>query len=792
MKRNILLFLLFLPLLGSAQFKITGSAASETEVISWANVVVLSEKEEMVTGGITDDSGAFALTVKPGNYTLAISFLGYEDFKKEISVERDLNLGKITLKDAANALDEVTVSYTKKLIEQKPDRIVFNIENSIAAAGGDALDALKIAPGLRVDNDGIRMLGKGDSQVMINDRIFPLSGAELVGYLNSISADDIKKIEIITNPPAKYEASGNGGLINIVLKKGVQNSWKNTISTIQNINTHSFLTLRNSLLYNKNKWNISFSLNRTDGSLEAVEDFQVYYPENTWDIAITTKDNQDAFSGRLLLDYNLTHKTTIGMQYLGNTRQPDIKDESISSIFNGSGALDSLLINNGISEKQINSHLINVHSITELDTSGRKLSVDLDYFNYDSDQERNFRTNSFSPEMEFQNINAAAITTSDQTIENLTFKGDMEHPLDFLNLSYGFLISSTKSKSEIENFNTETGVPQLDGNTSNTFSYMENNQALYGNASKELNDQWSLQLGLRAENTQTEGYSENLDRTNTNNYLKVFPTAYLSFNQNENSAMSFSYGKRIRRPNYQSLNPFRVYVSSNTFSEGNPFLQPSFTDVFEFKHTYKNKLTTNVFYNRTVDGAGVIFTSNVDTKTQIVTRENFYDQNSYGIGQRYLFNTLNWLQSQNSATLVNIQTKLITPIDAKPQNGFSFNLTSNNTITLTETAKLQLDLRYDSPAKSDLFTVGKTYSVDFGVSKTFLKGSLQVAVFAKDIFDTSSLNNLVSTVNGVRQVYGQSRNNRFVRVSANYSFGNKKVKVQERDFGNEEEQRRTN
>lgn len=792
MKRSIFLSLVFLPLFLNAQFNLTGSVKSETEVIVWANVVLLTEDEKIVTGGITDENGSFTLNAQSGTYNLVISFIGYEDFHKEISITQDIDLGEFVLKQAANALDEVVVSYTKKLIEQKPDRIVFNIENNIAATGGNALDALKIAPGLRVDDNGISMLGKGTSQVMINGRIFPLSGAELVGYLNSISADDIKKIEVITNPPAKYEASGNGGLINIVLKKGVQNSWKNTTSAIQNINTYSFLTVRNSLLYNKNKWNISFSLDKIDGSLRGIEDFQVYYPDNTWDIDITTKDNQDAFSGRLFLDYEVSDKTTIGMQYLGNNKQPDIRDNSISNIYNGSNTLDSLLINDGNKLQDINSHLVNVHTITELDTLGRTLSFDMDYFNYGSEQERDFRTESFSPEMEFLNVNAAAITTSVQSIENLTVKGDMEHPIDFLNLSYGFLVSSTKSKSEIENFNTETGTPELDVNTSNTFSYMENNQAIYVNGSKKLDDKWNLQLGLRTENTQTEGFSENLNRTNKNNYLKLFPTAYLSYDKNENNSMSLSYGKRIRRPSYRNLNPFRVYVSSNTYSEGNPFLQPSFTDVFEFKHTYKGKLTTNIFYNRTVAASGIIFTSDVETKTQIVTRENFFDQNTYGIGESYLFNTLNWLQSQNSFTLVNIQTKFTKPINALPQNGFSYSFSSNNSIILSETAKLQFDLRYDSFAKSDLFTVGESYSVDLGVSKTFLNKSLQVSLFAKDIFNTSSLNNLASTVNGVRQVYGQNRNNRFIRLSLSYSFGNQKVKVKERGFGNEEERRRTN
>ncbi|GAA4111473.1 outer membrane beta-barrel family protein [Aquimarina addita] len=792
MRLAIILSLFILPLFTNAQVQLTGKVASNTEPIVWANTVLLSSDGTITTGGITDENGRFTLNAKAGNYELVISFLGYEEYHKEINLQKDIDLGQIMLQESANTLNEVVISYTKKLIEQKPDRIIFNIENNLAATGGDALDALRIAPGLRVDDNGISMLGKGTSQVMINGRIFPLTGAELVSYLNSIAADDIKKIEVITNPPAKYEASGNGGLINIVLKKGAQNSWKNTTSAIQNINTHSFLTLRNNLLYNKDKWNISLSLDKTDGSLRGIEDFQVYYPESNWDIDITTKDNQDAISGRLLLDYKLTNNTTIGIQYLGNYRQPDIRDKTISNIYDASNILDSLLINNGSSKQTIDNHLINMHTITKIDTLEKKLFVDLDYFNYRSEQEREFRTESFSPDMQFLNINAAAITSSLQSIENISLKADMEHPLDFMNLSYGFRISSTESNSEIENFNTETGIPQLDENTSNVFNYVEKNQAVYVNGSKKINDQWSLQAGLRVENTTTEGFSENLNETNKNDYLKLFPTAYISYTKNENNTMSFSYGKRIRRPRFQDLNPFRVYVSSNTFSQGNPFLQPSFTDVFEFKHTYKNKLTTAAFFNRTIDASGIIFTSAIDTQTQIVTRENFYNQNTYGISESYLFDTFKWLQSQNSVTLVNIQSEFIKPIDASPQNGFSYNLSSTNSFTLNNTTKLQLDATYDSAGKSDIFTIGERYSIDIGASKTFLDKSLQVSLYIKDVFNTSSLNNLASTVNGVRQVYGQNRNNRFVRFSLSYSFGNKKVNVKNRKFGNDEDTRRAN
>lgn len=792
MKTIITSILILFTVLTTAQNTITGTITDAAEPITWANVVLTTENNVIVTGGITDDNGTFKLSTKPGYYILIVSFLGYEDYKQNITLTDSKNIGVLVLKETTNTLDEVVVSYTKKLIEQKPDRMVFNIENSIAASGGNAINALKVTPGLQVQNDKINMFGKDESRVMINGKLFPLTGPELISYLNSIAANDIKKIEVIATPPAKYDAAGNGGLINIVLKKGARNSWKNTTSFSLNSDRHSYVILRNSLLYNKNKWNASLSLTKNEGSISGVESFQVYYPNSTWDIDINTKDNQDSFSGQLLLDYDVTDKTTIGLQYLKNNKTPDISDVSISDIYDSENRLESVLINNGNSLQKTKNDLINLHSSTEIDTLGKVLSFDLDYFTYNSDQERDFRTDSFSSDGTFTGINSSAITSSNQTIDNLSFKADMEHPLTFMNLSYGFRISRTKSNSIIENYNTETGERVLDENTSNTFTYVEKNQAGYINGSKKINDKITLQVGLRAENTETEGYSLNLDQTNKKSYLKLFPSAYVSFAKNDNNSFSVSYGRRIRRPRFRDLNPFRVYVSSNTYSEGNPFLQPSFTNTFEFKHTYKNNFTTNAFVSHTMDGSGIIFTSNIEEKTQIVTRENFYTQTVYGIGESFLFNKYNWLQSQNNITIINSQTNLTKDINAKPQNGFSYTASTNNTFILNETTKFQLDASYNSFAKSDLFTVGDSYSFDIGLNKSFLNNNLQFSIYVKDLFNTSSLNNLTSTVNNVKQVYGQSRNNRFLRFSASYSFGNNKVKVKNRKFGNEEDTRRAN
>ncbi len=792
MKHLIIFIFLIIPFLLSSQITLEGNVTDKNSPIVWANVALTTLDGAIVTGGITDDKGNFNLQAKPGVYKVIISFLGYTNFEKEITVNTSINLGVITLKEDANILEGVTITYRKKLIEQKPDRIIFNIENNISAIGGDALDALSIAPGLRIQNNSINLLGRGESRVMINGRLLQLTGEDLVSYLNTIAASSIKKIEVITSPPAKYEAEGNGGLINIILKKGVLNSWKNTIALIDNINTYNFLTVRNSLLYNKNKLNLSLSINGTKGNARNLEDFQVFYPNSTWDIAINTKERKDDLSAQLLLDYDISEKTTIGIQYLGNSKDPDLTDESVSSIFNQEDILDSLLINDGNNRVKVNSHLINLHATTQLDTLGKNISFDVDYFTFNSNQNRNFITNSFLPNNSFLGINAAANTISDQEIENYSIKTDIEHPTKYINLSYGAKISTIKNNSDIQFFNTITGTPVFDATISNSFEYRENNQAIYISGLKKLNEKWSLQLGFRLENTTTEGFSVELNQTNTNDYTRVFPSFYASYKRNENNSFSLSYSKRIQRPRFRDLNPFRVVINSNTFSVGNPFLRPSFIDNFELKYAHKDLLTTNLFLNIEDDGSSVIFTSDVESNTQIVTRANFFRQYVYGITQSFSFNKISWWQSQNNISLIGSNTEFTDNIGATLQNGITFSATSTNKITLNETTKLQIDASYDAPFKVGLFSLGQTYRLDIGISKQFLNKDLQVAILVKDIFNRSSLNNLTSTVNGVRQVYGQNDNNRFIRISASYSFGNNKINEKKRSFGNEEERRRSN
>lgn len=793
MKKSNLLIFLLLPLFCLAQstLKLKGKVSNETAGLEWADVSVFNSEGKIIDGTTTKQDGSFEINLKKGTYKITISLLGYSEYEKEISIEKDTDLGIIILKETTTNLGEVVIQTKKKTVEQKIDRVVYNVENNISAAGGDALTAINTAPGVVVQNNVINILGKGASRVTIDGRMIELSGEELNSYLKSISANDIKSIEVIANPPAKYEANGTGGIINIILKKGIRDSWKNATTISYDQNKYGIYTLRNSFFYNKNKFRFAFSGNGRIGNTNNTEDLDIYYPTGLWELRDVSKQKENSILGRFSLDYDISDKTTIGFQYLNESYNPDMNSNTVISIFNNSNSIDSVLINKGFNNKYSGSQTYNAHLISKLDSIGRKVSVDVDYFTYDSKFDKNFTAKSYLPDGTYQNTNQAARNNSNQNIDNFSLKADFEHPMQAVNLSYGGKVSFVKSNSDVFYYNTISGSEVLDPNQSNVFEYKENNQAVYLNGNKKINDKFSVQLGFRLENTQTNGYSATLDQEVKNDYLKLFPSLYLDYQLNDNHGFNFTYGKRINRPGFGLLNPFRSYINSNSYSEGNPFLRPSFGNNFDFTYSFKKNLRTNIFFNKTTNGYGVVFTSNPEINTQIVTRENYFDESSFGIGESYSAEVTNWFETQTSVYLLGSKTSFISNINAVPSNSAQVYFTTENSFSLSETTKLQLEYFYSSPFKKGLYEIGYMAGLNIAIRQSFLKNNLQLTFLVNDIFNTSYLKDYKSIVNGVVQVYSQNESNRFVRLSATYNFGNKKIKVQERDFGNKEEKKRT-
>jgi hypothetical protein len=794
MKLKITAFLIFLYTLANAQIKITGTVNDSAKSSVEFATVVVKRGEKVIGDALTNDKGGYSISI-PGkeNISLLVYYIGFNTTEIEFWISKDTIIN-ITLSSSSEfKLNEVVITGKNLVIERKIDRLVFNVGNSIAATGGDALDALKVTPGIIVRNDVISMIGKNGLKVMINNKIVQLSGEELINFLRNIPVSNISKIEVISNPSAKYEADGNSGLVNIILKTANQDSWSSSLNSAYIKNTYSTGRGGGSFNFQKNKISLYSNLNFSDGSRQIVDQGRMYYPNQLWSNRNPRKVTTESVTGGFGIEYEILPQWKIGTQYMGGATNYIIKTNSLTTLYNNNtGSIDSTL--NTISQTKQNSsdHSFNLNSTIDIDTTGKKVTFNLDYFTYKVSNEGFFYNNNYyQDETKIYNSYFAAENSSSQQTNNYSAKIDIEHPTKMLNLIYGAKASLTTTNNDISFYNSTTGTPVNDPQISNTFIYSENNLALYLSANKKLGAKWEAQVGLREEETQTKGTSETLNQVNTFSYLKFFPTAYLSFAANDNNSFLLNYGRRINRPNYEQLNPFRMYSSPYLYVEGNPFLQPSFSDNIELSHTYKN-LNSKIYFSRITNGFQQLPIVEPNTNTQKIIVQNFYNTQVTGLSESFTFNKYSWWESYNSFDFYYSESYSTSTVTVKKLESFnSFLLTSNDFIlNKSKTLFLNISYWYNFPGNSDLMRNSASSQFDLSLKILMLKKKLTIAVSGQDIFKT---NRAVYTMysNNVKMEFNNYYDNRCVRVSLSYRFGNNKINVSAKDFGNADEKGRT-
>ncbi|WP_117590594.1 TonB-dependent receptor domain-containing protein [Chryseobacterium indologenes] len=792
--KNILstVLLLLSGLLFSQQFQITGKIINEkNDPVEFTEVILLTQDSVAITSELSDAQGFFTIKRAHGKYILQVKYLKDIVFYKDIDLQANMDLGNIKT-DKIQEIKEVVLERKKKFIERKVDRLVFNVENSISSLGGDALDALKVTPNINIQNDQIYMIGKSGMSVMIDDRLIQLSGDDLISFLKNIKSDDIKSIEVITNPPAKYDAAGNSGIINIKMKKAKKNSISGNLKTSYTQATYPLGSLGGGLNYQKNKLTINSNINYSNGSIAPYQEYTISYPNYTWFETNTARSLQNNWSGNISLDYQISPKTTIGIQYSGASGQSIRKGINTSSIMNNNLITDSLVITPSRLEMNRKTHSLNIHSVTKMNNEGALFSMDIDYFKYTLHMNNNFNTNTFLPDRtEVPDRYSAANNLNNQDIDIYSAKADFETPLKWMKFSFGGKVSFINNDSNVSYFNTTSASPDFDPSRSNVFNYKENIQAVYISGNKELSQKWILQLGLRLENTQTKGYSETLSQTTKNNYLKLFPTFYLTYKLSEESTLGLNYNRRIDRPSFSKLNPFRFYTSSFNYSEGNPFLQPYFTDNIELSHTYKNLYSSVYAYNLT-NGFDEVMNVSAGSAIQIVKPINFYTEKSIGWVESYTFNQWKWWESNNQFNLYYSQTTSKTPNVVSNIDGWTFSLKSNNVFNLNKakTIRSELNFFYKSSSVAGSFKVSDFYYFDAGFNFLFLKNKLQTAVNFMDVFRTQK-RTFIQYVNGIKQENFDYRDTQKIRLSLTWNFG-KSIKGQNKKFSNDEEKKRVN
>ncbi|WP_185287588.1 outer membrane beta-barrel family protein [Chryseobacterium lactis] len=738
---------------------------SETEVLITRNDTKFS--------AITDEKGLFRIPLKEnGDYIFEIIKDGVKTNTEKITVNGN-HRKDIQLKEAPVAeqkIEGVTVTAKKKLFERKVDRLVFNVENSVASQGIDAIEALAKTPMVKTSDDAISIAGKSNVAVMINDRLLNLNGQELINYLKTLRSDDILKIEVITTPPAKYDAEGKSGLINIILKKNANLGWNGSLQTSGNYFWgRPTVSARSGATFNYQGEKLSLSTNLSVG------DNYWYYTtynyltgttnNNYWNRDTQNLNNYKYKGGNIKAEYKINDKNLIGINYNYSHSNPLEKGDSKSERFNEEGLLN--IVSNFRNRNSRDVHNATAFYETKLDSTGGKLNLTANMML------NNSNARNFSNTITSETISTMANPISKYRI--YSGQADLEKTFGKIKTEAGLKYTKIKNDSEFNFFNINNGQYDLNKDRTNTFFYHEENYAVYASANFKISEKWDAKAGLRYEYTTLEGVSMNDNTSAKINYGKLFPTAYISYKPNENHSFSLNYSRRISRPYFGNLNPFKYYTSEYEYTTGNPYLLPSFSDNFEFGYVLKNSLNFTLYYNYNKDNWDRI--QMVDGNYRYTVAKNFYNEDQAGINISYNYNKLKWLESSIFVNGFYSKSKSYDPAISTAPAGYSANLNIDNNFFLNKdkTVTFMLGLWGSLPNRNGNSYNYTSASLYTGMKLAFMDKKLLVNVYLNDILNTNREKGIeyYPTYNIDYQYKGITRN---VHLSLTYKFGNNNVK----------------
>ncbi|WP_183572925.1 outer membrane beta-barrel protein [Mucilaginibacter sp. X5P1] len=649
---------------GQVPYEISGRVVDpHHEPIPFATVTISRTTDNKAAQvSQTDTGGRFKLEVTdPGSYLLRITAVGMDSLSVavELAGNRIVSLPDLVLAETTKSLKEVSVTAKKPAIEEKIDRTIVNVNSMISSTGSNALDVLSQSPGVLVDGNGnISFKGKPGVLVLIDGKPTYLSGDALTAYLKSLPASSLDQIELMDNPPAKYDAEGNAGVINIKTKKSRSAGLNGQVSASYGQATYGQTSENLALNYHEGKVNLFANAGYGANENYRILDLGRDYFDAAGNLLSLFRQTQVIRSQtnnsniKLGMDYAASARTTWGFVLTNVHSSTTQSNPSTDNLFNGSGALDSTIIAENSGKSYFTNTGLNVNYSHRFDSTGKALTFDLDYIRYHANSDQSFLNTTYLP---------GGVQTSNQLLtDNLpvgihiySAKTDFTQPLANKGKIEAGLKSSYVSTGNAANyFDVAGGVSTPDENFSNNFLYKENINAAYLNYDQPFRH-FELEAGLRAENTNAFGHqlgnTTHADSSFERHYTNLFPTAFFAYHLDSAGVQQLvlSYGRRINRPYYQALNPFILLSDKFTYSEGNPYLQPQFADNYKLAYNFKSLLSFAVFYNhisnlqneviRTegnifIDGTGNIGTADFEgiSATLSWSPTRWWDLNIYG------------------------------------------------------------------------------------------------------------------------------------------------------------------
>lgn len=750
----------------------------------FTNVLLLNAIDSsLIKGVITNYEGAYTFEkINAGSYLISASLIGFSDaFSSilELKGSEKLTIDPLTIAEGVE-LSEVTVVAKKPFIEMKADKIVVNVANSTVNAGNSALEILQKSPGVTVDKDNnISLRGKQGVLVLINGKNQYMSGDELSRLLESMPAENIQSIEIITNPSSKYDAEGNSGIINIRMKKNENLGYNGSVNAGFRQGFKSTYNTGLDFNYRSSKINVYGS-----GSLYNWEGFQDINlkREIPFEGQVTNFDQKSdmtwdglSLNGKLGIDYSLTDKTTLGVLMKYNDGNNIWENDNITLISGGNAPLFDKLTVLGINDRDWNQQSYNFNIAHNLDDKGTRITFDTDYSIY-----RSGSMNTYDNEY----LNSDDVQVADPFMLRNILGTDIDifaSQLDFnksfnsgYNMELGAKVSMVSTNNDTNFEALMNNIWETQVGRTNNFIYDENVIAAYANFSKTFG-KVNVQAGLRMEHTESEGNSITLDESVPRSYTDFFPSLSLSHQVGEKHSLSYSYSRRLSRPNYQDLNPFIEYLDDYTFEKGNPFLNPQYSDAFGLNYGYGGFLFLSANYSYTSDAiTEVLEQLSADNQT-FQTSVNL---DSYNSGSLTLSTRVPWKEvgmSRINITSFYNDFKSVIPSGTLDNQSFGYNIYLGNEFNLPAKITMELSGNYRSGLTYGLFEISPEYGIDLGFSRDVMKGKGSIKIGLDDVFYTRQ-NTVLINQDDINLNITQKRDSRRVKINFKYKFGNNKVK----------------
>lgn len=759
---------------------------AQGQPLEFATVLLVQATDStLVRSTLTDLRGQFVLAGVPvGAYRLRAQQLGYRAGRSAVvqvgAGSGPLLLPALVLLPSPQQLAEVQVMGQRPPIERQLDRMVLHVDQLPAVAGGSAYDVIKSAPGVTVTAaDVIAMQGKSGVLVLIDDRPVRLSQDALANMLRNMPAESIQSLEVITTPPAKYDAEGGAGILNIRTRQRAQPGW-NTDLTLR-AGQGQYARYGGGVVANVKRKAIDLNGSYFLGRTRAFEDIAQYAiqhgPSQLGQSAlrsatrtVTTARYHDAKSQ---LDVKLGPRTSAGLVASLYVLANPALGTGLTQTLAGSPPQpsDTTLQTTSSLRNNTYNYSLDAYYTARLDTLGKELSFDANYARYHSAQQQDFANQVYN-EPASQPLGGPQHLRSllDGGTTIYSVKVDATLPLAPFKLETGAKYSQVAARNDFQ-FQREQGVLfRNDTLRTNQFEYDEHIYAAYASGSRAWG-KLSAQVGLRGEYTRTLGVSRTARASNRNNYFQLFPTVYLQYKASEKYQVNLSYSRRIERPAYSSLNPFLSYQSQYFSNQGNPFLQPSFTDAVEWTNVFNGSLTVSPFANYTSQFASEYPVQNPATRETVYTFGNLGYSYNYGLTVVAPFSIGKRWKVDNDLTVY--EQTFESTLAAQPQQRrlFVYNLNVTNTFTLSPQLAAQLSGYYNSPTVQGFYQSASYYALNAGFTLKLLQGRAVASLSLADIFYTERG---AADVRYTAQDFGFYRRNdtRLLRFAFTYKLGN--------------------